>query len=124
MRGTASVIAVAAAHDPVDLVVSSVTTYELLTGVEKCADPARERGKVERLLTTIRQVDFDLSAASAAANIRADLESRGEMIGPYDVLIAGVARSQGMVLVTDNLQEFVRVSGLTVENWLTATPGR
>ena len=93
MRGTASVVAAAAAHDPVDLVVSSVTTYELLTGVEKCANPTRERGKVERFLTTIRQVDFDHSAASAAANIRADLESRGEMIGPYDVLIAGVARS-------------------------------
>jgi tRNA(fMet)-specific endonuclease VapC len=117
MRGTASVITAMAAHDPADLAVSSITSYELHAGVEKCADPARERNKVEQLLNTVQQVEFDLSDARAAARIRADLESRGEMIGPYDVLIAGQAVSLGLILVTDNTNEFARVSGLTLENW-------
>ncbi len=106
-----------AAHDPADLAVSSITSYELHTGVEKCADPGRERDKVERLLQTVQQVEFDLSAAREAARIRADLESRGEMIGPYDVLIAGQAVSRGLILVTDNTTEFARVSGQALENW-------
>lgn len=74
MRGTAAVVAAMSAHDPADLAVSSVTSYELYTGVEKCADPARERSKVEQLLNTLRQIEFDLSAAKEAARIRADLE--------------------------------------------------
>ena len=121
MRGTTSVIAAIAAHDPVELGVSSVTSYELFTGVEKCAEPHRERSKVEKLFNTLLQIEFDLQAAREAARIRADLESRGEMIGPYDVLIAGQAISLGRTLVSGNTKEFARVQGLTVENWQAST---
>jgi tRNA(fMet)-specific endonuclease VapC len=57
-----------------NLAVSSITSYELYTGIEKCVDPAKERGKVELLLNTLDRVDFDLPAAKEAARIRADLE--------------------------------------------------
>lgn len=115
-------VAAMAARDPADLAVSCVTSYELHTGVEKCADPAKERNKVQRLLDTLQQIAFDQSAAREAARIRADLESRGEMIGPYDVLIAGQAMSLGLTLVTDNTNEFARVSGLSLEKWHTPAP--
>ncbi|MCH7564885.1 MAG: VapC toxin family PIN domain ribonuclease, partial [Gemmatimonadetes bacterium] len=49
--------------------------------------------------------------------IRAELARLGKPIGPYDLMIAGHARSLGLVLVTNNVKEFRRVSGLRVENW-------
>ncbi len=61
---------------------------------------------------------FDADAADHAADIRADLENRGEMIGPYDVMIAGHARSRGLTVITGNLGELRRVGGLRCEDWL------
>ena len=61
--------------------------------------------------------DFDGRAAAHAADIHADLERRGLLIGPYDILIAGHARSLGLIVVTGNLGEFRRVDGLRCEDW-------
>ena len=117
MRGTTSMIDAMAKKNRGDIAVSSITCYELYTGVEKCLDPPRERRKVDTLLGAVQQLFFDWSAAMHAAAIRAALESRGEMIGPYDVLIAGHALSLNLTLVTANTNEFQRVPGLAIENW-------
>jgi tRNA(fMet)-specific endonuclease VapC len=61
---------------------------------------------------------FDEEAADHAAEIRAALERQGEVIGAYDLLIAGHARSRGLALITGNLKEFRRVDGLRCEDWL------
>ena len=61
---------------------------------------------------------FNSAAAAHAANIRANLEQRGAPIGAYDLLIAGHARSRGLIVVTGNLREFRRVEGLRAEDWL------
>jgi tRNA(fMet)-specific endonuclease VapC len=55
--------------------------------------------------------------ARAAAAARAESAAAGMPIGPYDVLIAGQARSRGAVLVTGNTGEFARVRGLRTEDW-------
>ena len=62
-------------------------------------------------------LDFDAEAAAHAGEIRADLEREGRSIGSYDLLIAGHARSRGLVVVTGNLAEFRRVEGLRSEDW-------
>jgi tRNA(fMet)-specific endonuclease VapC len=110
------------AVSPTECIISTVTTYELLTGVAKCAQPAIERQKVELLLQTVTEMPFDFSAASEAASVRAELEAIGLSIGPYDLLLAGQARANGLTMATANVSEFVRVSGLVVENWL--SPGQ
>ena len=102
---------------PADCAISTITIYELYTGVEKCAKPAKERAKVDLLLTPVRQVPFEAGAAKEAARIRAFLESQGQMIGPYDILLAGQALADSLILVTANTGEFARVPGLTLENW-------
>jgi tRNA(fMet)-specific endonuclease VapC len=107
-----------AAVAPGDCAISTVTAYELYTGVEKCAKPAQERSKVELLLTTVWEMPFDPDAARESARLRALLESQGQAIGPYDVLLAGQALARSLVLVTGNTKEFSRVPGLTLENWL------
>lgn len=94
-----------------------VTVYELFCGVEKAQDPSRERQKVERFISAIIELPLDRVAAEKAAGIRADLERKGQPIGPYDLLIAAQALARNLILVTNNLQEFRRVRGLKLESW-------
>ncbi len=61
---------------------------------------------------------FDTDAASHTAEIRAQLERSGNVTGPYDLMIAGHARSRGLVVVTGNLRDFERVDGLRSKDWL------
>lgn len=61
---------------------------------------------------------FDDAAAAHYSDIRAELEKRWAIIGPYDLMIAGHARSRGLTVVTGNLGEFRRVEGLMSEDWL------
>ena len=101
---------------PTDCAVSMVTVYELFCGLAKARDPAKERQKVERFISAIIELPLDRAGAEAAANIRADLERLGTPIGPYDMLIAGQALAGGLTLVTNNVREFQRVSGLKLES--------
>ncbi len=100
------------------LCISTVVMMELLRGAAKSARPIQNRQEVERFAARLDVLSFDADAADHAADIRADMERRGELIGPYDVMIAGHARSRGLTVVTGNLGEFRRVSGLRCEDWL------
>jgi tRNA(fMet)-specific endonuclease VapC len=60
---------------------------------------------------------FDSEAARSYGEVRADLEKRGKIIGPLDLLIAAHALSLGVILVTNNTSEFTRVKNLSVEDW-------
>jgi tRNA(fMet)-specific endonuclease VapC len=102
-----------------NLGISSVTVFELLAGVEKCENPQREQGKLDMLRAGLQTFDFDEAAAAAAAKVRAALERKGQVIGPYDTLLAGHALELGCTMVTHNLREFKRVPGLKVEDWVT-----
>jgi tRNA(fMet)-specific endonuclease VapC len=74
----------------------------------------------DALLSGFRVLPFDAAAARLYGPIRADLEKRGRLIGPYDLMIAAHARAVDAVLVTDNVREFGRVVGLKTANWLGA----
>ena len=102
-----------------DVGISTITLSELLHGVEKSSRPAQNRAALNDFLSPLDIIPFDGLAAEAYGRIRADLERRGESIGPLDTLIAAHALSLGATLVTNNEREFRRVHGLTVENWAT-----
>src|SRR3972149_4113902 len=70
-------------------------------------------------LPQVEVLEFPDGAATHYARIRADLKKRGQMIGANDLFIAAHARSLGLRLVTNNIAEFNRVKGLTLENWTT-----
>jgi tRNA(fMet)-specific endonuclease VapC len=106
----------AAAGDAI--AVSTVTLMELEFGVEASSDPARNRAEVDAILSRLAVLPFDGPAAQHVGQIRAHLKKRGEPIGPYDSLIAGHARSRGLILVTHNTGEFGRVPALQIEDWL------
>ncbi|HEX4695130.1 type II toxin-antitoxin system tRNA(fMet)-specific endonuclease VapC [Sphingomonas sp.] len=100
------------------LSLSTVVLTELLHGAAKSARPAENRQEVERFAARVEVLPFDEAAADHAADIRATLEREGRPIASYDVLIAGHARSRGLIVVTGNLGEFTRVAGLRCEDWL------
>jgi tRNA(fMet)-specific endonuclease VapC len=97
--------------------VSSVTVMELLYGVELSAQSQRNLAEVEGFVARLDVLDYDTAAAAHTAQIRAELKKAGTQIGPYDQMIAGHARSRGLVVVTNNTKEFRRVAGLRIEDW-------
>ena len=99
------------------LSISTIVLAELLHGAAKSARPEHNRREVERLASRLEVLAFDADTAGYAADIRAALERQGLVIGGYDLLIAGHARSRGLIIVTGNLGEFTRVEGLRSEDW-------
>jgi tRNA(fMet)-specific endonuclease VapC len=106
------------------LCISTVTLAELLHGAEKSSRPIEIRQQVEGFAARLDVLPFDSDAAAHYGDIRADLERKGQVIGPYDLMIAGHARSRGLVVITGNLDEFNRVVGLRAEDWLVPTRTR
>ncbi len=100
--------------------ISTIVLTELLHGAAKSARPDDNRRAVEQLRSRLEVLPFDEDAAGHAADIRATLEREGRIIGSYDLLIAGHARSRGLVVVTNNMREFARVAGLRCEDWQAA----
>ncbi len=99
------------------LSISSVTLAELLYGAEKSAKPGYNLNIIEHFAARLVTLPFEDKAAAHYGQIRAGPERQGRPIGPYDLMIAGHARSEGLILVTNNSREFDRVDGLRLENW-------
>lgn len=104
------------------LCISIVVLTELLVGAGKSAKRVETRREVDRFAARLEVLPFDAPAADHAADIRAVLERQGQGIGAYDALIAGHARSRGLIVVTADLREFRRVDGLRCEDWLAPAP--
>ena len=86
-------------------------------GADNSQHPAQNHSRLDILLGDVQCLDFDLAAAAVYGEIRVALQRRGRPIGAHDMLIAAHAISAGAVLVSDNVREFSRVKGLSVENW-------
>lgn len=97
--------------------ISSITLAELNFGVMRSPQRAREEARMAELLARVDVLPFDALAAAQYGLVRADLEQRGQPIGPLDTLIAAHALAEGMTLVTNNRREFDRVAALAVEDW-------
>ena len=107
-------------HDPEEMCISAVTYGELMHGVEKSLAVDKNRLAISLFLSPITVLDFSARAAEEYGKIRAELERKGRPIGPMDMLIAGHARAEKLILVTNNTREFCRVEGLPVEDWAQA----
>lgn len=101
-----------------DIGVSSITVAELAYGVQKSRYKKKNQAALEQFLLPLEITPFDDQAAMAYGTIRASLEAKGRPIGSLDMLIAAQALSLGVPLVTNNVDEFSRVPGLILENWV------
>lgn len=100
-----------------DLLLSSITVAELEFGVAKSNQPGKNSEALKNFLSKFKIIDFDSKAAQQYGLIRASLEKQGTPIGANDMLIAAIAKSNDLTLVTNNEREFSRVEGLKIENW-------
>jgi tRNA(fMet)-specific endonuclease VapC len=100
------------------LCISSITLGELRYGVEKSTRRAENLSTLEHFVARLAVLPFDSKAAIHFGQLRAELERAGTPCGAYDIQIGAHARSEGLVVVTNNLREFSRMPGLRVENWV------
>src|SRR6266481_3236673 len=115
-RSNAQVLKRLSALPVSDVCISVITKSELLFGVELSPRRGQDEVALNAFLGYVEVLDFPDKAASEYAKIRADLKTRGTMIGA-NLLIAAHARSLGLTLVTNNAAEFRRVQNLAIENW-------
>lgn len=101
-----------------ELCISTITVSELEYGIQKSKYQEKNKIALIEFLIPFQILEYDLSAAKEYGKIRAELEKRGEIIGPMDLLIAAHAKSESLTIVTNNDREFGRVDGLSVENWM------
>lgn len=97
--------------------ISSITLAELEYGMKHSSNPLKNEQALLRFLAPLSILPFGPAAASEYGEIRSHLQSRGTPIGPLDMLIAGHARAENLILVTNNVREFERVPNLSLENW-------
>ena len=100
-----------------DVCISVITKSELLFGVEVSSRRQQDEAALDAFLRYVEVLDFPDEAAPHYAKIRADLKTRGRMIGANDLFIAAHARSLALTLVTNNTREFERIPNLAIENW-------
>ena len=123
MKGNAAVVARLETTSLEALVLSTVVLGELEFGAEKSAHSGRNRARLAELAERLPLAVVDAETSRRYGRIRAQLEQAGTPIGANDTWIAAHALALEATLVTDNIREFSRVSGLSVENWLERREG-
>jgi tRNA(fMet)-specific endonuclease VapC len=100
------------------LCISSITFGELHYGAEKSARRADNLVAIEHFVSRLDVLPFSARAAAHYGQLRAELERAGTLCGPHDMQIGGHARSEGLIVVTNNMREFGRMPGIRTENWV------
>lgn len=96
--------------------ISIITYYEIMSGL-KYRDAQKQLGEFQRFLEYVQILPLTVTSIDASADIYAKLRRRGDLIDDIDILIAGVAIVNEMVIATNNERHFDRIDGLQVHNW-------
>ena len=101
------------------IMVPAIVYAEIEYGARKSKDYKSTISVYEKFLNAFKNniAEFNFRAALEYGEIRAELEKEGTPIGPNDLIIASIVRSNGGILVTNNVKEFSRVKGLQIQNW-------
>ncbi|MFZ5736058.1 MAG: type II toxin-antitoxin system tRNA(fMet)-specific endonuclease VapC [Pseudomonadota bacterium] len=100
------------------LCISSITLGELIYGAEKSARRIENLDTIANFTARLDVLPFADKAAAHYGQLRAELERAGTPCGAYDMQIGGHARSEGLIVVTNNMREFARMPGVRTENWV------
>jgi tRNA(fMet)-specific endonuclease VapC len=104
-------------HSPDSIFLCSVVKSELLTGAYKSTSSKKILSRLMYFFEMFNSYSFDDAAADIYGKIRSALESKGLIIGPYDLQIASIALVHDLILVSNNTKEFKRINGLKLEDW-------
>jgi len=100
------------------MAISVITLAELMHGAEKSSQPTANLAAVEDFCSRLETLTYTPKAAQHYGSIRTALEKIGQPIGVNDLHIAAHARSEGLILVSNNVKEFAKVPALQLENWI------
>lgn len=103
---------------PDQIKIPVITKAELLYGAEKSVKKNENREKIHDFLFPFEIIPFTDSDTHIYAAVRAELEGKGRVIGPNDLLIASIVLSRDGILITHNRKEFETIEQLNVENWM------
>ncbi len=104
-------------HPITDIGISAISVAELQYGVQKSSRPTHNQQALDHFLLPLTIIPFEADGAIAYGQIRAHLEAQGLPIGALDTLVAAQAIQYTLILVTNNVREFARVSSLAIEDW-------
>jgi tRNA(fMet)-specific endonuclease VapC len=102
---------------PGEAALSVITYGELIYGAAKSSQREAALIRLRELFHWLPALPLPEAAAEAYGTLRAELATKGEMIGNNDLWIAAHALASGLTLVTNNEREFRRVRGLKLQNW-------
>ncbi len=97
--------------------MSIITFGELSFGAKRSHHPKKALEVLEDLTSLIPPLPLPVHAARCYGDVRSDLEKKGKPIGNNDIWIAAHALALDLIIVTNNMKEFSRVSRLKLENW-------
>jgi tRNA(fMet)-specific endonuclease VapC len=98
--------------------ISSITLCELYYGAETSTRRLTNLETSTEFIARLEVLDFSATAAAHHGQLRADLERQGQPARPYDMLIGAPARSESLIVATNNRREFARMPGGRAENWV------
>ena len=104
-------------YPPRDIAIPAIVLFELEFGIRKSNSPKKRIKQLGELISIINVIPYGIKEAKASAQIRYFLEKQGNIIGPFDILIAGTALANNATLVTRNVKEFNRITNLKVIDW-------
>ena len=116
-KGVGNVASKLLSISPKEISISSITLFEIELGIAKSNSPEKRMKQLQDLCSVIEVIPFAEKESKVSATLRANLESKGTPIGPYDNLIAGTVLANNKILITNNVKEFSRIEDLILENW-------
>lgn len=102
---------------PAEIAICSIVKAELLFGARHSKRIGTNLERLKLFFEPLSSLPFDDRSAEEYGQIREDLTTQGNIIGPNDLLIAAIARAHDVILVTHNIREFNRIVGLKLEDW-------
>ena len=104
--------------------ISAVTWAEMLSGIKALPDGKRKSGLLDYSIEYVQKqyeiLSFDASAANIYSDLYEGLKSKGAPAQRFDLMIASIAISNNLILVTRNVSDFTTIaenSNLMIENW-------
>ena len=119
-RGTGHVADHLRRHAASTIKIPTPALFELEYGTAKSSRPMQQRAGIDAVMQRFESIPLNYASARQAGVLRQSLEKGGVPIGPYDLLIAGIALANHLTVITRNIREFERVPGLKLENWYDA----
>ena len=109
---------------PNHIKISVITVSELMYGCYKSKFPKRNTVALKEFLSPFEIINFNIGDAVIYGNIRAKLETKGQVIGHYDMQIAAQAINRNYTVITNNVREFNRIDNLKIDNWMRKVNGK